>query len=347
MKDNHHTLLLLLTALIAAAFLLIAGIYMKRASERFDQQHPELDNPLQSETVPDTGGMVPGTDGNVPGTNGTVPDTDGNVPGSGGAVPGTDGNVPGTDGAVPGTGGNVPGTGGNVPDTNQGEAASGMDTPGSDSQSPEGSSSGANRAANNISEETEAEMPEQDRLLPDHRIIFVGDSRTIGMQNAMTKLLPDDLCVYVGKVGEGCSWFLAEGEAEMGMAIAQFPDAPVVLNFGVNDPDQIEQYLDAYKNMMETWPDTDFYFLSVNPVQRAKMIENGVSEEALGLVTNANILKLNTAFEEAWPGKYLDSSTMLKTTGFETIDGLHYNRQTYLKIHRFVVEELTKRKLDV
>ena len=188
--------------------------------------------------------------------------------------------------------------------------------------------------------ETETEMPEQERSLPVHKIIFVGDSRTIGMQNALKKYLPDDDCVFVGKVGEGCSWFLSEGKGLMADAISQNPDVPVVLNFGVNDPDQIDEYLAAYRDMVAEYPDTTFWFLSVNPVQRARMIEYGASEDALDLVTNTNITKLNLAIQQAFPDHYLDSSTILKLEGFRTVDGLHFTGQTYLRIHRFVVDEL-------
>ena len=188
--------------------------------------------------------------------------------------------------------------------------------------------------------ETETEMPEQERALPSHKIIFVGDSRTIGMQNALKKYLPDDDCVFVGKVGEGCSWFLSEGKGLMADAISQNPDVPVVLNFGVNDPDQIDEYLAAYRDMVAEYPDTTFWFLSVNPVQRARMIEYGASEDALDLVTNTNITKLNLAIQQAFPDRYLDSSTILKLEGFRTVDGLHFTGQTYLRIHRFVVDEL-------
>ena len=188
--------------------------------------------------------------------------------------------------------------------------------------------------------ETETEMPEQERSLLVHKIIFVGDSRTIGMQNALKKYLPDDDCVFVGKVGEGCSWFLSDGKSLMADAISQNPDAPVVLNFGVNDPDQIDEYLAAYRDMVAEYPDTTFWFLSVNPVQRARMIEYGASEDALDLVTNTNITKLNLAIQQAFPDHYLDSSTILKLEGFRTVDGLHFTGQTYLRIHRFVVDEL-------
>lgn len=188
--------------------------------------------------------------------------------------------------------------------------------------------------------QTETELPRQDRRLQPHRIIFVGDSRTIGMQNALKKLMPDDNCIFVGQVGEGCSWFLQEGEALMADAIREYPDAPVVLNFGVNDPDQTDQYLAAYSDMLETFPDTEFHFLSVNPIQYAKMKENGASEETLKLVTNTNVTSFNMAIQEAWPDLYLDSSSMLKVQGFETVDGLHFTEQTYLKIHRFAVRQL-------
>lgn len=196
------------------------------------------------------------------------------------------------------------------------------------------------RADAGMQDMTETEIPEQSRRLPAHRILFVGDSRTVGLDNALDKLLPDDPCLFVGKVGEGCSWFLQEGEAQMADAIAAAPDAPVVLNLGVNDPDQVDQYLDTYRNLIEAFPDTDFWFLSVNPVQRDKMIENGASEEALDLVTETNINRLNMAIQRAFPNRYLDSASMLKLDGFETVDGLHYTRQTYLKIHRFVVSQL-------
>ena len=226
------------------------------------------------------------------------------------------------------------------------DSSSGQDIPGhaagmTEKKDEEDSVSGNTVTGQNTEEDmTETEMPEEDRMLPDHQIIFVGDSRTVGLQNALGKLIPDVDCIFVGKVGEGCAWFLSEGEAEMAAAIQQYPDAPVVLNFGVNDPDQIDQYLEAYDDMEAAYPDTDFWYMSVNPVQREKMIENGVSEEALQLVTNPNITQLNKAFRQAHEDRYLDTSTMMKLSGFQTVDGLHYTRQTYLKIHRFVVSVL-------
>ena len=83
--------------------------------------------------------------------------------------------------------------------------------------------------------------------LPEHRIIFVGDSR-----------------VYIGEVGEGCPWFLEDGIPQMEKAIEAWPEAPVVINLGVNDLWDIGLYLDTYREITAAHPDTRFFFLSVN-----------------------------------------------------------------------------------
>lgn len=180
----------------------------------------------------------------------------------------------------------------------------------------------------------------EDDTVPAHSIIFVGDSRTVGCGKAIEKLEPSDSCLFVGKVGEGCAWFVSEGMDEMGAAIESRPDAPVVLNFGVNDPDQIEQYISAYRTMLKRYPRTEFRFLSVNPVEAEKMAENGVSEDLLSLITNESIRKLNDALRSEWPDKYLDSSSMLYEEGFETVDGIHYSEETYLRIHDYTALQL-------
>lgn len=298
---KRHTWLLILSAAAALIILILAAYYIKKSQDDFDRQHPPLEDPLQSETMEESVPAAELPETSIPET--FLPET---------ALPET---------ALPET---------SLPETTFPESET----------FAESIAEGSTENFLSSEELTETGMPEQDRSLPSHQIIFVGDSRTIGMQNALKKLLPEDDCIFVGKVGEGCAWFLAEGQSEMADAIAAYPDAPVVLNFGVNDPDQIGQYLDAYRSMLESFPDTDFRFLSVNPVQKGRMIENGISEEALQLVTTANITRLNQAIQEAFPDRYLDSSTMLKTTGFETVDGLHYDRQTYLKIHRFVIGQL-------
>ena len=44
-----------------------------------------------------------------------------------------------------------------------------------------------------------------------HHFLFVGDSRTVGMEEAMQDSDDADTCSYIGKVGEGYYWIVNEG----------------------------------------------------------------------------------------------------------------------------------------
>ena len=160
-----------------------------------------------------------------------------------------------------------------------------------------------------------------------HVIIFVGDSRTVGMGNAMRDT--DDLCVYVGMSGEGYYWFAEDGIREMEAAIKEYPKAPVVINLGVNDPEIVSDYLKLYRLFPSRYPQTTFYFLSVNPVTR----------EAASR-TNQEIRAFNSKIKAAFPDQYIDSYRWMKLTGFECVDGVHYSEETYRDIHDFTVKAI-------
>ena len=199
-----------------------------------------------------------------------------------------------------------------------------------------------------IHSQTESDLPfifmegetETENILS-HRIIFVGDSRTLGMRDALRRAGRTDNDVFVGRVGEGVRWFIEEGMSEMDDAIEAYPDLPVVFNLGVNDPTEIDDYIVTYWDCIRNHPDTDFYILSVNPIDEEFLLESETAvEEVLDMINNLNIAKLNLRLKEEFTRRYLDSASFLKSDGFETVDGLHFNTKTYLKIHDFVVNEL-------
>ena len=179
-------------------------------------------------------------------------------------------------------------------------------------------------------------------LVKAHQIIWVGDSRTLGMGNALRKAgRNDDSDLFVGAVGEGVRWFRDQGMGEMSDAIAQHPQLPVVLNFGVNDPQLIDEYIAAYQDVIDAHPDTAFYILSVNPIDEEFLIEDGqVHETVFDDINSLNIARMNVRLKKEFGSRYIDSASFLKTDGFETVDGLHFSTQTYLKIHDFVVNQL-------
>ena len=163
------------------------------------------------------------------------------------------------------------------------------------------------------------------RSAENHSIIWIGDSRTIAMGDAV-----NDGCIFIGASGEGYDWFVETGEDQMLEAIAQNPGAPVVLNLGVNDYDNMVKYLTLYQQMVRTNRNTEFYFLSVNPVdpERCKMI------------TNEEIRDFNRHLQLAFPRSYIDTYTWFLDQNFETTDGIHYGTDTSAAIHDLVVQDL-------
>ena len=188
-------------------------------------------------------------------------------------------------------------------------------------------------------EETLSALPAG--IVKEHRIIFVGDSRTLGMRDALRRSSRRDDDVFVGRVGEGVHWFIEEGMDEMSDAIEENPDLPVVLNLGVNDPLEIDDYIVTYWDCIREHPDTDFYIMSVNPIDEEFLLESETAvEEVLDTINNLNIAKLNIALKEEFASRYLDCAAWLKENGFDTVDGLHFSTSTYLKVHDFAVNEL-------
>lgn len=162
-------------------------------------------------------------------------------------------------------------------------------------------------------------------------VIWAGDSRTVGMQNAVDN---DDL--YIGAAGEGYDWLIGTGLPQIEEAIKTYPDAPVVFNFGVNDYDNLERYAEFYTSLAKEYPKTHFYFLSVNPIDPA-VCKN---------ITNEEIANFNSRLQQLFPDTYIDSFTFLMMNEAATIDGIHYSGDDYRLIHEFAVEKIKKIEYD-
>lgn len=162
----------------------------------------------------------------------------------------------------------------------------------------------------------------------DTSFILVGDSRTVAMKEAMSSSA--DSTVYIAKEGEGYKWFQETGLAELKSALAESPSKTVVFNLGVNDVENISLYLTLYKQLVQTYPDAAFYFMSVNPV----------NEEKTKGITNAQIQSFNGSLQEIFSTRYLDCYNYLIQNGFDTVDGLHYTQDTSKAIHQFLTDQI-------
>lgn len=175
--------------------------------------------------------------------------------------------------------------------------------------------------------ETETEITTTEQTLAAHDFIFVGDSRTLGMRDAVK-----DNCTYIGAEGEGYRWFASDGITELRTALENDPSRKVIINLGINDPENMEVYLDFYHNLSSEFSDTPFYFMSVNPLGK---------DADFDIVNDEIIKDFNASLKDEFPENFLDCYSYLKENGFETVDELHYTENTYKDIHRFVVDQLS------
>ena len=161
-----------------------------------------------------------------------------------------------------------------------------------------------------------------------HHVIFVGDSRTVGMGRAEEKI--GDECVYIGESGEGYNWLIEYGIDLLDEAIRAHPNDPVIFNFGVNDCEAINAYIDVYHEIEAGYPNTKFYYMSVNPVTKE-------SEH----VPLSDVLAFNRRLKAAFPDQYIDTCSWMIRGGYEDVDGIHYSQEQYRKIHDYAVLGVT------
>lgn len=162
------------------------------------------------------------------------------------------------------------------------------------------------------------DMPKKE----EKELLFVGDSRFVGMEAAI-----ESEYEFFCEVGKGFRWY-EEHQEEIESMVES--DTIVVFGLGVNDLYNGKAYL-----TLEGSPYFDrMYFLSVNPVDEEK-------EERYGYkVTNEEIDAFNEAMKALFGDRYIDVNTYLVEAGFETRDGLHYRDETYKDIYGYILESL-------
>ncbi len=171
-------------------------------------------------------------------------------------------------------------------------------------------------------------------------IIFVGDSRTVGLGNTVGGDYE-----YIGKVGEGYQWFITSGVKILDAHLKVFPESKVVINLGINDMGNLEKYISYYRMLLLNYPQTKFYFMSVNPIETKLAKAYGYNTVS---VNNERIQAFNSRLKAEFPAAYLDcynylvSQNLVKNVaeGRGTVDGIHYTSNVYRNIHDFAVSKI-------
>lgn len=155
------------------------------------------------------------------------------------------------------------------------------------------------------------------------KVIFVGDSRTVGMHTAVGD---QDGDVWSAQVSQGYAWMESTGIPAIESEITD--GSAVVILLGVNDLGNVNNYISYLNTHAPSWKakGAKVYFVSVNPTA------NGAS------VTNAQIESFNTKIRNATQTivSYIDTYSYLQENGYDTTDGIHYTTDTYKKIYNYI-----------
>ncbi|MCF0134580.1 MAG: hypothetical protein HUJ72_11995 [Blautia sp.] len=173
---------------------------------------------------------------------------------------------------------------------------------------------------------------------PDHpdsqtvdKLIFVGDSRTVMMRDAV-----HDDSVWSCKSAMGYDWMTATGVPAIEDEIEE--NTAVIFWMGVNDPHNITNYINYVNVKAKEWEllGAQTYYLSVGPLHHDLY------------TSNTQIESFNQALEANLIGVYyLDVYSYLMENGFATTDGIHYTDDVSIEVYNFVLENLVETRYGI
>lgn len=164
-------------------------------------------------------------------------------------------------------------------------------------------------------------------------VIFVGDSRTGQMANAVGGTAAWPGTAFVACFGGGVDW-LSTAQAKKDVDQYVTPGSVIILNYGVNDLSRHNDYITTINRYVQDWisKGATVYFASVGPVGEN---EYGKRNWAVEYFNN----QLNNRLD-ARIGR-LNLYVFLTGSGYTTqADGLHYDGATYAAMFRFLMQSI-------
>ena len=156
-------------------------------------------------------------------------------------------------------------------------------------------------------------------------VIYFGDSRTNGM-NIYCHISDATDRYVVAKDKSGYDWASTKGLSKIKEIMQNDPhnEWVIICLFGVNDPDNINRYIDLYESMQEI-----AYVIAVtpNPLTNSKYIKN------------ENLENFNEKLKSSGL-PCMDTYSVLAEEGFNTVDGIHYDEPTYTRIYNYIEDNL-------
>lgn len=166
-------------------------------------------------------------------------------------------------------------------------------------------------------------------------IIFIGDSRTVGMKAVVGK----NSNIWSCESAMAFDWMKTKGVPAIESKIG--PNTAVCILMGINDilstlPSTYYTYINK-KATDWTAKGSTVYFVSVNPVSKSGYLT----------ITNTKIEEFNRQVRNGLSSKvgYIDTYNQI-INSFSAPDGLHYDSATYKKIYNTVVSKASETSSD-
>lgn len=166
------------------------------------------------------------------------------------------------------------------------------------------------------------------------RVIFIGDSRTVQMYSYVANTWKNNSYSTGGVTQVGNDLFVAQGSMGLNwMKSTGIPAAKkyfksgvsVVILMGVNDLRNQDSYIEYLNSNVNSWTSTGakIYFVTVNPC------DGDYAHMNTRINSFNSTLKSKLSKKIGWINTH-DSIT------FKTVDGLHYNKDTSIKIYNYI-----------
>lgn len=164
-------------------------------------------------------------------------------------------------------------------------------------------------------------------------VIFVGDSRTGQMANAVGGTAAWPGTAFVACFGGGVDW-LSTAQAKKDVDQYVTPGSVIILNYGVNDLSRHNDYVAAINRYAQDWisKGATVYFASVGPVGENEYGKRNWEVEYFNNQLNNRL--------DARIGR-LNLYVFLTGSGYTTqADGLHYDGATYAAMFQFLMQSI-------
>jgi len=182
------------------------------------------------------------------------------------------------------------------------------------------------------------------------KIIFIGDSRTAGMNTALTgdtsyEMHKEDAYgVWSARWGSRYDWFVETGIPAIEGQVDSNTSVVILMGYNdiVNEDDKVADYCKTINKMARKWQalGADTYYVSVNPA--------GTSlSRPLWIERNLAIRQWNRNMQNKLSSRvyYIDTYSKL-VNGYWTTDDTHYTDTSYKLVYNMILERINEDHLS-